>query len=193
MSSQASMIPSAASIAGPKRAPRVPICRHALVATVAYGAGAVVIALALTVGFTEQTLEGLFDWLRRVFSVSFMLCFAGLVAVGINAFWHLRQRRQSVLSYEAGMQAANGLATLALTFTLLGISLGIGSLSEQALTPETVPEVIQALTQHFATAFMTTVVGLPTASALRAALSLEYVRQRDLEATSHQPTISHEE
>ena len=169
------------ALAAPHTA-RVRLLRPALIAILGYGAGAVVIALAFTVGLTDYSLSGLFDWLQRVFSVGFVLSFMALVAVGFSALWRLRRQDGSAFWFEAGMQAANGLATLALTFTLLGISLGISSLSEQALTPETVPDVIQSLTQHFATAFMTTVVGLPTASALRALLTLERVRQNDLDS-----------
>ena len=60
----------------------------------------------------------------------------------------------------AGLQAASGIATFALTFTLFGISIGIGSLAEQPLTPETVRVVIADLTGQFSLAFMTTVIGL---------------------------------
>ncbi|MEQ8395349.1 hypothetical protein [Thalassobaculum sp.] len=69
---------------------------------------------------------------------------------------------------QIGLQAASGVATLALTFTLLGISLGIGGLADRPLTPASVQEVIGELTGRFALAFATTVVGLPTAAGLRA-------------------------
>jgi hypothetical protein len=78
--------------------------------------------------------------------------------------------------YDAGMQAANGISTLALTFTLLGISLGIGTLSEQPLTPSSVNEIIGELTKQFSMAFMTTVVGLPSSAILRAWVSLRYTK-----------------
>jgi hypothetical protein len=75
-------------------------------------------------------------------------------------------------------KAANGIATLALTYTLLGISLGVGTLAEQELTPETVRHVIRGLTSQFSLAFMTTVVGLPTAAVLRTLLVVTHARQR---------------
>jgi hypothetical protein len=59
---------------------------------------------------------------------------------------------------------------------LLGISVGIGTLSKQSLTPETVNEVIGILTQQFSMAFMTTVVGLPAATLSRALLSISMVK-----------------
>jgi len=77
---------------------------------------------------------------------------------------------------EVGLHGANGVSTLALTFTLLGISLGIGTLAEQELTPETVQVIIGDLTKHFSLAFLTTVVGLPSAAVLRAILSISHQR-----------------
>ena len=77
---------------------------------------------------------------------------------------------------EAALQAADGISTLALTFTLLGISLGIGTLAERALTPETVQLVVRDLTKHFSLAFMTTVVGLPVSAALRALVRVTEAR-----------------
>jgi len=67
---------------------------------------------------------------------------------------------------------------LALTYTLLGISLGIGGLAEQTLTPDTVQEVIRSLTAKFSLAFLTTVIGLPTAALLRAILMVSYTKNR---------------
>ena len=70
----------------------------------------------------------------------------------------------------AGLQGASGVATLALTFTLLGIGLGIAALAEAELSPQTVNTIIQELTARFSLAFSTTVVGLPLAAVLRAVL-----------------------
>ena len=64
---------------------------------------------------------------------------------------------------EGGLHAANAVSTVTLTYTLLGI----GTLADQDLTPDTVQGVIRALTNHFSLAFMTTVIGLPAAAALR--------------------------
>lgn len=75
---------------------------------------------------------------------------------------------------EVGVQSANGVTTLALTFTLLGISLGIGGLAGQELTPQTVQPVIRDLTADFSLAFMTTVIGLPISAGLRAMLLITY-------------------
>lgn len=79
--------------------------------------------------------------------------------------------------FAVGTQAAGGVATLALTYTLFGISLGIGSLATQGLTPETVEGVVRNLTASFSLAFMTTVIGLPLSALLRAALVVVHGRQ----------------
>ena len=69
----------------------------------------------------------------------------------LDAYWVLDPRGSEV-SLETGLQAANGIATLALTYTLLGISLGIGSLAGHELGPETIQAVIRDLTRHFSMA-----------------------------------------
>ena len=68
------------------------------------------------------------------------------------------------------MQACNGIATLALTFTLLGISLGIGQLSNSSLTPDSIDKVIATLTDDFSMAFLTSVIGLPLSAVFRTVL-----------------------
>ena len=78
---------------------------------------------------------------------------------------------------EAGLQAANGITTLALTYTLLGISLGIGMLAERSLSPETVQGIVQDLTAQFSMAFLTTVIGLPLSAVLRTLLLVSHARQ----------------
>lgn len=138
-----------------------------------YGLGALVLLLALLSLLTQSTVPELFAWLQRVFGPVFVVFYALLVGTGVYAFNQLGSVRRSFW-LEVGQQAAAGIATLALTFTLLGISLGIGSLAEQTISPESIQSIIQNLTLHFSTAFMTTVVGLPTAQALRAALALKF-------------------
>ena len=79
----------------------------------------------------------------------------------------MEENTKTRLWVEVGTQAANGVTTLALTFTLLGISLGIGSLADQALTPSSIQKVIADMTANFSLAFMTTVIGLPLSALLR--------------------------
>ena len=138
--------------------------------------GCIIIAIALTVFITKITISILFEQLSQMFSGFFLLFFTLLIVIGLVSLTKLKKNEHCDYWYEMGMQAANGLSTLALTFTLLGISLGIGSLAEQPLTASNIQHLINNLTQHFAMAFMTTVVGLPTSSMLRALVAIKYQR-----------------
>ncbi|MDA0703946.1 MAG: hypothetical protein O3A96_12025 [Proteobacteria bacterium] len=133
------------------------------------GAGAVGLALASFSASVEPS--AVLDWLWRTLGGAFLALLVGLVAVTLVSWaMILRGTSRTELWLEAGLHAASGISTVALTFTLLGISLGIGSLAGQALTPETVQSIISELTAKFSLAFFTSVVGLPVATALRALL-----------------------
>ena len=139
--------------------------------------GVAVILLALASYLTNQRLSGLLDWLQQVFGWGYALFYGVLLGTALYA-WHRLTSEGKDTDYwlELGQQAAGGIATLSLTFTLLGISLGIGSLSEKTIDLTTIQSIIQELTTHFSTAFMTTVVGLPTSNILRAIIALRFVR-----------------
>ncbi len=147
-----------------------------------YLLGGLTLVLAAVTYATAEPAASIVDWALGVFGTTFSalfitLSFAALLAWtrlvgdglddGAFAWWHT-----------LGTHAANGVATLALTYTLLGISLGIGALAEQELSPSTIQAVIGSLTEHFSMAFMTTVVGLPTAAMLRALIALATARRR---------------
>ncbi|PCJ34850.1 MAG: hypothetical protein COA99_14245, partial [Moraxellaceae bacterium] len=134
--------------------------------------GVVVILLAIASYLTDQRLSGIFDWLQQVFGWGYALIYGVLLAIALVAWSRLADGHETKYWLEVGQQAAGGIATLSLTFTLLGISLGIGSLADKTIDPQSIQMIIQDLTKHFSTAFMTTVVGLPTANILRAAISL---------------------
>ncbi len=136
--------------------------------------GLVIISLALVSYFTELPLTEIFAWLERFFSSAFIAIYSLLVALGIYAIVQLKQLAYAKYWQEVGLQAGNAIATLALTFTLLGISLGIGTLAEQPLNPDNVQLMISGLTKQFSMAFMTTVIGLPTATVIRALISIKY-------------------
>lgn len=144
--------------------------------------GAIVILLAVASYMTNMTLIDLLSYVEKVFSYSFVLLFAPLLLFAGYAIVLVNRttvnEAQKAFWFEIGQQSANGMSTLALTFTLLGISVGIGTLSKQSLTPETVNEVIGILTQQFSMAFMTTVVGLPAATLSRALLSISMVKPK---------------
>jgi hypothetical protein len=163
-----------------------------------YFFGACAIVFALLSLATNMNLVDILLWIGKYFGLGFSLLFSLLLGAGIWSIFRLNALSikdpkrldsgtsslninsllgQRVFWYQVGMQTANGISTLALTFTLLGISLGIGSLSEQSLNPENVNNVISILTTQFSMAFMTTVVGLPTATALRAYLGILHAKQ----------------
>jgi len=144
--------------------------------TMSYFLGAVVLALAMALALGALEPGQILAWAARVLG----LVFLGLLSLLILATLYCWQRlltheltpQQRLAWHEAGLHAANGIATLALTYTLFGISLGIGELAGQNLTPDTVQDVIRSLTERFSLAFMTTVIGLPTSALLRALLSI---------------------
>lgn len=152
-----------------------------------YFLGAVALVLATAVWATSMGPEAIANWTLEVFGISFVSMFALLVFISLYSWVRLTRDTQSpeerTFWLECGLHGANGVSTLALTYTLLGISLGIGSLADQQLTPETVQEVIRGLTHHFSLAFLTTVLGLPSAAVLRALLGLSEQRLRVKESS----------
>jgi hypothetical protein len=142
--------------------------------------GVALIVLAMTSYMTKMTLLDLLHYAEQIFSYTFISLFVPLVLCAVYAIAVLHRqdasKAQKIFWYEVGQQSANGIASLALTFTLLGISVGIGTMSKQSLTPESVNQVITALTQQFSMAFMTTIVGLPTATLCRALLSISMIK-----------------
>jgi len=104
-----------------------------------------------------------------------------LTLIALSALVRVQEARDAgdlAFWRDTGLHAASGIATVALTCTLFGISLGIGSLARTELSPDTVNAVIAELTGYFGLAFMTTVVGLPLAAALRALLGLAAAARR---------------
>ena len=148
--------------------------------------GVTVILLAISVIFTAKPLPEVTDWLKDVLGYSF-LGLTGILVFVVFFCW-IKLISEEKENFEvwmiSGIQAANGIMTLALTFTLLGISLGIASLSGKALTPETVQPAIQEMTTNFSLAFMTTVIGLPLSAVLRGLLIVTDARQRGIDQNS---------
>ena len=109
-----------------------------------------------------------------MFGYSFLVLISALIILvcfsWIKMFEAKYQNIDRQIWVETGQHAANGVATLALTYTLLGISLGISTLSGEI--KQQYQALIGSLTQHFSTAFMTTVVGLPISGILRALIGI---------------------
>lgn len=139
--------------------------------------GSAIIVLAALSFLTQMSLTQLLEIAERLFGISFVLFFSFLVALAVYSIHQIWTKQNTPVWTEVGLQTANGISTLALTYTLLGISLGIGSLASQALTPDTVQGIIGELTAQFSTAFMTTVVGLPTATLVRSIVGVLSVKQ----------------
>ena len=148
-----------------------------------YLLGSVVLGLAVGVTITEIQIGDIIDWSDKIFGGLFLAVFSALVYIAILAIvkvtGHAITEPGVRTWFEAGVQSANAIATLALTYTLLGISLGIGSLAGQDLNPSTVSGIIRSLTENFSMAFMTTVVGLPVSAILRAILLVAYSRAEE--------------
>jgi hypothetical protein len=132
--------------------------------------GAISIALAIAVWATGSRPGELAVRVEGVLGPIFIAGIVMLTLLSIFAGIRVWRNAGDLPWLAAGLQAASGIATLALTFTLLGIGLGIASLSEAEISPETVNGIIADLTGRFALAFSTTVVGLPLAAVLRAVL-----------------------
>ena len=147
-----------------------------------YLLGGLVILLAFAAVTTGLRITEMTEWAWQVLGFTFMGLLTALVFAALFCWVRLstpHDKLHGELWLTAGVQAANGIATLALTYTLLGISLGIGSLAGQELTPETVQGVIQSLTGSFSMAFMTTIIGLPTSALLRAVLLISASKHQD--------------
>lgn len=182
----------------PREIPRTIPTRHAgqgsafgvASRALAYCMGGGVIALAAAMLATSLNAESVLGWLRDTLGISFLILLVTLVVVSIVSWVKLLQRARNDDTWlEAGLNAASGIATVALTFTLLGISLGIGSLANHELTPETVQVVIRELTAEFSLAFLTSVIGLPVSTLLRAMLLVTHAWAQSDRAAGQQEAV----
>lgn len=144
-----------------------------------YLLGGLAIVLAMAALITSASASEITNWAREVLGWTFVAMLGTLVFVALFSWTRMvsdQTGRDGNVWLEIGIQAANGVTTLALTYTLLGISLGIGSLASQDLTPDTIQSVIRSMTANFSLAFMTTVIGLPTSAVLRSLLVVTQAR-----------------
>ncbi len=147
-----------------------------------YLLGAAVLLAAGLAAVWSLQIQDIASWAFDVLGAGFVGVLTLLVLATAYCLVQLRRARHDGEAADfwltTGVQLAGGVATLALTYTLFGISLGIGSLAGQGLTPETVQGVIRDLTASFSLAFMTTVVGLPLSVVLRTTLVVVHGKQR---------------
>ena len=143
--------------------------------------GLVVIGLALTMLRFGVAPKDLFAAAKDTLGVLFIALAIGLVLTVIIAVAKICDAQLDYQSKSVwlhiGLHAANGIATTALTFTLFGISAGIGELAAGDLNINTVNTVIASLTDQFSMAFMTSVVGLPLSALMRGTLVVAGKRQ----------------
>ena len=142
--------------------------------------GGIVLILFLYVGYSDTNPYFVFEWLVSTLGYSFLIITTFLTLIAIISIININncESRRRKFWFETGLQVSNLISTLALTYTLLGISLGIGELSSSKLDIDTINQTISKLTQQFSMAFMTSVIGLPLSGLLRSILIIIYEHYR---------------
>ena len=140
--------------------------------------GLIVLVLAFYMIISGNHPGELISWSLSILGLSFVLCLLALIFGSLFCILKLKKSnvRFSKFWFETGLQFSNGISTLALTFTLLGISLGIGELSISKLDISSINQTIGKLTNKFSMAFFTSVIGLPLSSIFRAILIIIFER-----------------
>ena len=138
--------------------------------------GGIVLILFLYAGYSDANPSFIFEWLISTLGYSFLIITAFLTFMAIISIININncENKRRKFWFETGLQVSNLISTLALTYTLLGISLGIGELSSSKLDIDTINQTISKLTQQFSMAFMTSVIGLPLSGLLRSILIIIY-------------------
>ena len=138
--------------------------------------GGIVLTLFYYVVYSDANPSFIFEWLISTLGYSFLIITAFLTFMAIISIININncENRRRKFWFETGLQVSNLISTLALTYTLLGISLGIGELSSSKLDIDTINQTISKLTQQFSMAFMTSVIGLPLSGLLRSILIIIY-------------------
>ena len=138
--------------------------------------GGIVLTLFVYVGYSDTNPSFIFEWLISTLGYSFLIITAFLTFMAIISIININncEKGRRKFWFETGLQVSNLISTLALTYTLLGISLGIGELSSSKLDIDTINQTISKLTQQFSMAFMTSVIGLPLSGLLRSILIIIY-------------------
>ena len=134
--------------------------------------GITVLVLGAYVIITGNHPNEIVTWSISILGLSFVISLLILTFGSIFCIFKLKNLHFNTNKFwfETGVQFANSISTLALTFTLLGISLGIGELAISKLDINSINATIGKLTNKFSMAFLTTVIGLPLSSLLRSIL-----------------------
>ena len=128
--------------------------------------GSVAIMFFIYMMVTGQNPDILINWGVSTLGLLFIIIFITQLILTLFCLVQLNQTKIQNRRYwfEFGLQVSNSISTIALTFTLFGISMGIGELSTSNLDISTINKTISKLTEQFSMAFMTSVVGLPTSA-----------------------------
>ena len=138
--------------------------------------GTLIVILLIYVLTTNNDPSFIFNWLISVLGNTFIVFLLFLSITSIICIINVCSVEESKkkLWFESGLQLSNLIATIALTYTLLGISLGIGELSASKLEVGTINQTISRLTNQFSMAFMTSVIGLPVSAILKSLLIINF-------------------
>ena len=153
--------------------------------------GCILISLVFFVYLTENEPFEVFNMATSILGSTFILLISLLTFFSIICITNVITLKlyEKKLWFETGIQLSNLISTIALTYTLLGISLGIGELSSSKLDVDTINETISKLTEQFSMAFMTSVVGLPLSGVLRSILIICYEYNRKHMSLNNQHLI----
>ena len=153
--------------------------------------GCILISLVFFVYLTENEPFEVFNMATSILGSTFILLISLLTFFSIICITNVITLNfyEKKLWFETGIQLSNLISTIALTYTLLGISLGIGELSSSKLDVDTINETISKLTEQFSMAFMTSVVGLPLSAVLRSILIICYEYNRKYSNLNNQQLI----
>ena len=153
--------------------------------------GCILISLVFFVYLTENEPFEVFNMATSILGSTFILLISLLTFFSIICITNVINLNfnEKKLWFETGIQLSNLISTIALTYTLLGISLGIGELSSSKLDVDTINETISRLTEQFSMAFMTSVVGLPLSGVLRSILIICYEYNRKYSNLNNQQLI----
>ena len=142
--------------------------------------GTLIMVLLIYVLITNNEPTFVFNWLMSVLGDTFIVILLFLTITSLICIINVYsvETSKKKLWFESGLQLSNLISTIALTYTLLGISLGIGELSASKLDVNTINQTISKLTEQFSMAFMTSVIGLPLSAILRSIIVIFYEQSK---------------
>ena len=138
--------------------------------------GLLIIIFFIYVITTGNHPKKMLEWSFSILGTTFIIIFSSLVFASLFCIFKLNISTKFKKKFwlEVGMQVSNSISIIALTFTLLGISLGIGELSSAKLDLTTINQTIGKLTEQFSMAFMTSVIGLPVSAIFKSVLIINF-------------------